>query len=314
MASRGGKSIPDSAMSSKGAKSRPDSDSKPKRHKTLEAPKEPRRPKTHWDHVIEEMIWLSKDFESERKWKLAQAKKVALRASKGMVDQASREERKLKEEEQRLRKVALNISKDVKKFWIKVEKLVLYKHQLVRNEKKKKAMDKQLEFLLGQTERYSTMLAENLVEPYKHGHNKSPKPILAIESKSDEERAEETPSELNASAGLESETLDVDEDYDLNSEDASEDDEDTIEEDEKHFTKQERQEELESLQNEVDLPVEELLRRYTASRVSGETSPERDENEANLASVGEDHIEADKNNLTASEETEGSPSVRRSVS
>lgn len=132
-----------------------------------------------------------------------------------MVDQASREERKLKvlcplplylhtpalvfffflkweycvlqEEEQRLRKVALNISKDVKKFWIKVEKLVilsfvlslvlelkvwhnfwasepvllcglpilqvLYKHQLVRNEKKKKAMDKQLEFLLGQTER-----------------------------------------------------------------------------------------------------------------------------------------------------------------
>ncbi|KAG5398759.1 hypothetical protein IGI04_020573 [Brassica rapa subsp. trilocularis] len=312
MASRGGKSIPDSAMSSKGSKSRPDSDSKPKRHKTLEAPKEPRRPKTHWDHVIEEMIWLSKDFESERKWKLAQAKKVALRASKGMVDQASREERKLKEEEQRLRKVALNISKDVKKFWIKVEKLVLYKHQLVRNEKKKKAMDKQLEFLLGQTERYSTMLAENLVEPYKHGHNKSPKPLLAIESKSDEERAEETPSELNASAGLESETLDVDEDYDLNSEDASEDDEDTIEEDEKHFTKQERQEELEALQNEVDLPVEELLRRYTSGRVSGETSPERDENEANLASVGEDDIEGDKNNLTASEETEGSPSVRRS--
>lgn len=42
------------------------------------------------------------------------------------------------------------------------------------------------------------MLAENLVEPYKHGQNESTKPILAIESKSDEERAEETPSELNA--------------------------------------------------------------------------------------------------------------------
>lgn len=26
----------------------------------LEAPKEPRRPKTHWDHVLEEMVWLSK--------------------------------------------------------------------------------------------------------------------------------------------------------------------------------------------------------------------------------------------------------------
>ena len=26
----------------------------------LEAPREPRRPKTHWDHVLEEMVWLSK--------------------------------------------------------------------------------------------------------------------------------------------------------------------------------------------------------------------------------------------------------------
>lgn len=92
----------------------------------LEAPREPRRPKTHWDHVLEEMVWLSKvstsftlkicniqccntlfcrfcllffvlqDFESERKWKLAQAKKVALRASKGMLDQATRGEKKMK--------------------------------------------------------------------------------------------------------------------------------------------------------------------------------------------------------------------------
>lgn len=32
---------------------------------------------------------------------------------------------------------------------------VLYKHQLELDEKKKKALDKQLEFLLGQTERFS---------------------------------------------------------------------------------------------------------------------------------------------------------------
>lgn len=85
-----------------------------------------------------------------------------------------------------MRKVALNISKDVKKFWLKIEKLVttlqdnpsdvkfswsscaferkysltlffqvLYKHQLELDEKKKKTLDKQLEFLLGQTERCS---------------------------------------------------------------------------------------------------------------------------------------------------------------
>lgn len=89
------------------------------------------------------------------------------------------------EEEQKLRKVALNISKDVKKFWTKIEKLashllnllyndlsshynltkclaimevqVLYKHQLELDVKKKKALDKQLEFLLGQTERYCSI-------------------------------------------------------------------------------------------------------------------------------------------------------------
>ncbi|KAJ6715429.1 HELICASE SRCAP-RELATED [Salix viminalis] len=151
-------------MASKGPRSKLDHETRARRQKALEAPREPRRPKTHWDHVLEEMVWLSKDFESERKWKLAQAKKVALRASKGMLDQATRGEKKLKEEEQRVRKVALNISKDVKKFWVKIEKLVLYKHQMELDEKKKKALDKQLEFLLGQTERYSTMLAENLVD------------------------------------------------------------------------------------------------------------------------------------------------------
>ncbi|MED6221560.1 Pharynx and intestine in excess protein 1 [Stylosanthes scabra] len=112
------------------------------------------------------MVWLSKvsDFESERKWKLAQAKKVALRASKGMLDQATRGEKKMEEEEQRLRNVALNISKDVKKFWTKIEKLVIYKHQMELDEKKKKALDKQLEFLLGQTESVVKITCESRQE------------------------------------------------------------------------------------------------------------------------------------------------------
>ena len=42
-----------------------------------------------------------------------------------------------------------------------------------------------------------------------------------------------------------------------------EDDEHTIEEEEALITEEERQEELTALHNEVDLPLEELLRRYT---------------------------------------------------
>ncbi|KAL6971216.1 Pharynx and intestine in excess protein 1 [Sarracenia purpurea var. burkii] len=208
-------------MASKGPRSKLDHETRARRQKALEAPKEPRRHKTHWDHVLEEMVWLSKDFESERKWKLTQAKKVAIRASKGMLDPATRGEKKVKEEEQRLRKVALNISKDVKKFWLKIEKLVLYKHQLELDEKKKKALDKQLEFLLGQTERYSTMLAENLVNSPI-----SRKPIHSytaareqpgIQHEGGDENGRCTSIGLNVES--QSDVADIDEDFAVQSED-----------------------------------------------------------------------------------------------
>ncbi|CAI9097423.1 OLC1v1033851C2 [Oldenlandia corymbosa var. corymbosa] len=259
-------------MASKGPRSKLDHETRAKRQKALEAPKEPQRPKTHWDHVLEEMVWLSKDFESERKWKLAQAKKVATRASKGMLDQATRGEKRVKEEEHRLRKVALNICKDVKKFWLKIEKLVLYKHQLELDEKKKKALDKQLEFLLGQTERYSTMLAENLVGSPAQGklvNMSSPQEL----KKSEDKEAENDKASDGPNIESQSNELDMDEDYGMDSEDEPEDDEHTIEEDEALITKEERDEELAALKDEIDLPLEVLLRRYSG-KVSRETSPE----------------------------------------
>lgn len=45
-----------------------------------------------------------------------------------------------------------------------------------------------------------------------------------------------------------------------------EDDENTIEEDEALFTEQERKEELAALQNEVDLPLGELLKQYPTEK------------------------------------------------
>ncbi|KAL6011466.1 Pharynx and intestine in excess protein 1 [Asimina triloba] len=225
-------------MASKGPK-KLDPEPKAKRQKTLDAPRGPLRPKTHWDHVLEEMIWLSKDFESERKWKLALAKKVAIRASKSMLDEGTREEKKAK---------------------------VLYKHQLELDERKKKALDKQLDFLLGQTERYSTMLAENLGDisvPSKPFHLEPVLEHLADQSKGPPE------SQLEAAEN--------DGDYGEDSEDESDDDEHTIEEDEAHITEEERREELAALQDEIDLPLEELLKCYTKEKVRREGSSGSDE-------------------------------------
>ncbi|OMO50188.1 SNF2-related protein [Corchorus capsularis] len=267
-------------MASKGPRSRIEHETRARRQKALEAPREPQRPKTHWDHVLEEMVWLSKDFESERKWKLAQAKKVALRATKGMLDQATRGEKKLKEEEHRMRKIALNISKDVKKFWMKIEKLVLYKHQMELDEKKKKALDKQLEFLLGQTERYSTMLAENLVDPHKPVQQSPAQYKLKSPVKEDVNDVDQS-LDLNTEA---------DDDFDVNSEEESEDDEQTIEEDEALITAEERQEELAALHSEIDLPLQELLKRYVVQRVSRESSPEKGEDAKESILVPDDNI------------------------
>lgn len=197
-------------MTSKGPRSKLDHETRARRQKALETPREPPRPKTHWDHVLEEMVWLSKDFESERKWKLAQARKVALRASKGVLDQATKGERRVKEEEQRLRKVALNISKDMKKFWMKIEKLVLYKHQLELEDKKKKALDKHLEFLLGQTERYSTMLAENLVDApisYKPVPLNSSRERVAIQCQDSDAEDAKKITELSVGGGISVQSL-----------------------------------------------------------------------------------------------------------
>ncbi|CAI9765682.1 unnamed protein product [Fraxinus pennsylvanica] len=240
-------------MASKGPRSKLDHETRARRQKALETPKEPQRPRAHWNHVLEEMAWLSK----------------------GMVDQATRGEKRVKDEEQRLRKVAVNISKDVKKFWTKIEKLVLYKHQLELDEKKKKVLDKQLEFLLGQTERYSTMLAENLVNsptPRKPINSYSAQEQLSIQWK---EGGEDSINKTtNSKTGSQSKSPDVDEDYDVHSDDESEDDEHTIEEDEALITKEEREEELAALQNEIDLPLEELLKHYAAEEVIKENSPE----------------------------------------
>ena len=42
---------------------------------------EPQRNKTHWDYVLQEMEWLSKDFREERQWKIALARKAVKAAS-----------------------------------------------------------------------------------------------------------------------------------------------------------------------------------------------------------------------------------------
>ncbi|KAK4404935.1 protein PHOTOPERIOD-INDEPENDENT EARLY FLOWERING 1 [Sesamum angolense] len=295
-------------MASKGPRSKLDHESRARRQKALEAPKEPRRPKTHWDHVLEEMVWLSKDFESERKWKLAQAKKVAIRASKGMLDQATRGEKRVKfdylpgevmnetgggsqskvsvqDEDYDLQPGDESVHEKLWQYSIFpklnyqlislaallanctfdwVAALLLSNPLLV------------IETVTGKIPRLSDLdnfgpvFIDNRVSPPVRDFHAGSIMITCICATVVAISICYIATVLVVKCAI-----------------YVEDDERTIEEDEALITKEEREEELAALQSEIDLPLEEILKRYAAQEVDRENSPNKDDNMSEATKLNE---------------------------
>ncbi|KAL3134959.1 Pharynx and intestine in excess protein 1 [Trebouxia sp. C0010 RCD-2024] len=150
--------------------------------KQMPAFPEPKRGKAHWDHMLEEMNWMAKEFSKERKWKIAQAKRFAKLVSKSNLDVEGRERSRRKEELLNLKKRAAWIAKEAMQFWRKAERVVHYKQQVVSNARKKEVMDKHLDFLVGQTQRYSTLLAQRLAGEESKAQQALPAPLLSSSS------------------------------------------------------------------------------------------------------------------------------------
>lgn len=126
---------------------------------------EPQRPKAHWDYLLEEMAWMATDFAQERKWKKAAAKKCARMVQKHFNDKALAAQKAEKAQEIQLKRIASFIAKEIKIFWSDVEKLVSFKQQQKLEEKRKKAFDQHLNYIVGQTEKFSMQLAEGMNKP-----------------------------------------------------------------------------------------------------------------------------------------------------
>ena len=60
---------------------------------------------------------------------------------------------------------AKGVARAVKNFWLKVNKIVLFKHKNEMDKTQQEAMDKQLNFMVGQTERYSRLLVQKIKVP-----------------------------------------------------------------------------------------------------------------------------------------------------
>ncbi|XP_073915543.1 helicase SRCAP isoform X2 [Castor canadensis] len=222
---------------------------------------EPPRPKGHWDYLCEEMQWLSADFAQERRWKRGVARKVVRMVIRHHEEQRQKEERARREEQAKLRRIASAMAKDVRQFWSNVEKVVQFKQQSRLEEKRKKALDLHLDFIVGQTEKYSDLLSQSLNQPLASSKAGS-SPCLGSSS------AASSPPPVAS-------RLD-DEDGDFQpQEEEEEDDEETIEVEEQQEGNdaETQRREIELLRHEGELPLEELLRSLPPQLLGGPSSP-----------------------------------------
>lgn len=310
--------------------------------KKLPKVQEPPREKAHWDFLLEEMTWLSTDFAQERKWKKNAAKKCALMIARYHKEKDQAKEKEKREELQRLRKIASTIAKEVRTFWLNVEKLVDFKQQTALEKKRKQVMDMHLNFIVGQTEQYTEWLTEGF-KPLAQTSTSAAPSISTSATEIDDLEAdismdsvnekrpsrsaasEETDEQLSTQAITSSviETAD-DGDFDpdhLNSDEA-EDDEETIAKADETENADERKEELACLNDEMNIPLQDLLPKeilealgghipsaaslanlpaQSASASEAETASEDDEDDDD----GEENDDDEEEDEEEEEETEG---------
>merc|ERR1712222_271226 len=107
------------------------------------------------------MMWLSADFKAERKTQMSSARRLASSVQKYHETKEKRRLRQLQQAENKRKKVAAKIGRDVKGWWTKLAKVVAYKQKRNSDEERQKAMNKQLVALVRQTERYTESLSTN---------------------------------------------------------------------------------------------------------------------------------------------------------
>ncbi|XP_031448604.1 E1A-binding protein p400 isoform X9 [Phasianus colchicus] len=190
--------------------------------KLQEAP----RPKSHWDYLLEEMQWMATDFAQERKWKMATAKKMVRTVARYHEEKKLNEERAKREEQNKLRRIAASIAREIEYFWSNIEQVVEIKLQIEFQEKRKKAL--------------------NLKRISRKGKD----------AKSSEDLLLEKESEMSSSSGRKrkASTSLTDEEV--------EDEEETIEEQEAKEGNINHQTELSNLVKEAELPLDDLLKMY----------------------------------------------------
>ncbi|XP_063359970.1 helicase domino, partial [Cydia amplana] len=283
---------------------------------------EPPRPKTHWDYLLEEMAWLAQDFAHERKWKKQAAKKCARAVQKYFQDKAAAAQKAEKAQELQLRRIAAFAAKEIRTFWLNVEKLVEWKRSRRVERARKEALDEQLSIIVDRTERYSRQLAASL-QPQPDTPPSDDEFTPRGPDSDDEETIAQAEREAQHDASHHRDEIEAlrresrlalpdllppgytpaapspppspgSSDYSGGADSA--DDEHTIAAQERR-ERTDHKREIDRLQEEADLDIEELRRRYAAAPPppdadSEESEPDSDDSASSSASGGSERLAA----------------------
>ncbi len=216
--------------------------------KVPKGPPEPPVARAHWSFVLEEMTWLWSVFQNEVKTKKANAKRCARAVQRHFAERAQLVAREEREREQNRRRIASFVAREVRTFWSNAEKLFEFGVRSQIERKRKRALDEHLDFIVGRTEKYSTLLAESL-QPVSSSQKTTP-------YASDVESVSSGSRKAN--------------DRDYCPEESSDDDEATIAKEEDGHDEGE----IDELNQEAEIPLEELLRKFHPELYDGEDKSE----------------------------------------
>ena len=142
--------------------------------------------------MLKEMAWLAADFASERKRQLASGKKLAGGVEQYLKNANIRRARELAEAELQRRRRAGKLSRHVRGWWHKVERVIAYKQKVHADVERRKAMNKQLVALVHQTERYGETLQHSACHEEKGGGQVTIEEALAAASGSNTRSSKST--------------------------------------------------------------------------------------------------------------------------
>ena len=141
---------------------RPDKFEMQQRNMFTRLKKEPEKNKTLWDYMLQDMKWMHNDFERERKAKRKLGHIIVKQIKKNFSTKKLDEIKNIKRQEQNMQKRYLNLSRAVKTYWQKIDKITNFNYNTQYNKEKIIQQQNRLISFISKLEKISGKVANSL--------------------------------------------------------------------------------------------------------------------------------------------------------